>query len=233
MELFIDLHMHSCLSPCGDEMMTPGNIVGMAFLKGLDVIAVCDHNTMGNLTAIKSAADMMGVVLLPGIEVTTSEEVHVLCYFPSIETALSFGELIFSHVPNLSNNAAFFGRQVYMNDQDEETGEEQRLLITATDLSIDDVARLCEEHGGAFVPAHIGKQSNGIIGVLGFLPENIHYDALEVSGGEINDESLLEKYTCLKSSDAHQLEDIFEKVFSINVEEKTAISVFNYIKAKT
>ena len=232
MELFIDLHMHSCLSPCGDEMMTPGNIVGMAFLKGLDAIAVCDHNTMGNLLAVKSAADMMGIVLLPGIEVTTSEEVHVLCYFPDIETALPFGELIFSHVPNLPNNAAFFGRQIYMNDQDEETGEEKKLLITATDLSVDEVARLCAEHGGAFVPAHIGKQSNGIIGVLGFLPENIHYDALEISGGIFSDETIEQRYTCLKSSDAHQLEDISEKVFSISAAEKTAISVFNYIKSK-
>jgi PHP family Zn ribbon phosphoesterase len=234
-ELFVDLHIHSCLSPCGDELMTPGNIVGMAYLKGLDAIAVCDHNTMGNLLAVKAAADMMGIILLPGIEVTTREEVHVLCYFPDIESALPFGAYIYEHLPNFANNAAFFGRQIYMNEQDEEIGEERKLLVSATDLPMNQVARVCRAHGGAFVPAHIGRPSNGALGVLGFLPADIEYDALEVSGGHIDGAALsyfMEKHICLRSSDAHQLEDISEKVFSLNAANRTAYSIFCSLKSK-
>ncbi len=234
-ELFVDLHIHSCLSPCADELMTPGNIVGMAYLKGLDAIAVCDHNTMGNLSAVKAAADMMGLVLLPGIEVTTREEVHVLCYFPDIESALPFGAYIYEHLPDFPNNAAFFGRQIYMNEQDEETGEEKKLLVSATDLPMDEVARACRAHGGAFVPAHIGRASNGALGVLGFLPPDIKYDALEISGGHVGEpmlESLMGKYKCLRSSDAHQLQDISEKVFSLNAANCTAYSIFCSVKSK-
>ncbi|MGI5899979.1 MAG: PHP domain-containing protein [Christensenellales bacterium] len=234
-ELFVDLHIHSCLSPCADKLMTPGNIVGMAFLKGLDAIAVCDHNTMGNLAAVKAAADMMGVVLLPGIEVTTREEVHVLCYFPDMERALPFGAYIYEHLPDFKNNAAFFGRQIYMNEQDEEIGEEKKLLISATDLSMGEVARACRAHGGAFVPAHIGRASNGALGVLGFLPPDIDYDALEISGGHVEEKtlsSLMKKFNCLRSSDAHRLEDISEKIFSLDATNCTSYSIFCSIKSK-
>ena len=132
--LFCDLHIHSCLSPCGDALMTPNNIAGMAFIKGLDVIAVCDHNSARNLPAVKAAADRMNVLLLPGMELTTREEAHMLCYFRTVQACMAFGEAIYAHLAPTPNNERFFGRQQVMNDQDEEIDVEERLLIGALDL---------------------------------------------------------------------------------------------------
>ena len=134
MNIFCDLHIHSCLSPCGDLLMTPNNIVGMAFIKQLDAIAVCDHNTAENLPAVKEVADMMGVLLLPGMELTTREEAHMLAYFPDVDSALAFSRFVHEHLPPIANRPEFFGRQVIMNSQDEEVGEEEKLLISALDL---------------------------------------------------------------------------------------------------
>ena len=181
MKLFCDLHIHSCLSPCGDALMTPNNIVGMAFIKQLDVIAVCDHNTARNLPAIQEVADMMGVVLLPGLEITTREEAHMLAYFDSVEAALAFSERIYPYLPPVPNNPRFFGEQQIMNAQDEVTGNEEKLLISALDLSFEECAALIRAGGGLCVPAHINRGSNGCLNALGFLPQGVHYDALEVS----------------------------------------------------
>ena len=109
MKIHCDLHIHSCLSPCGDMLMTPNNIVGMAFIKQLDAIAVCDHNTAENLPAVKEAADMMGVVLLPGMELTTREEAHMLAYFPDVDSALAFSREVHAHLPPIQNRPEFFG----------------------------------------------------------------------------------------------------------------------------
>ena len=132
--LFCDLHIHSCLSPCGDALMTPNNIAGMAFIKGLDVIAVCDHNSARNLPAVKAAADRMNVLLLPGMELTTREEAHMLCYFRTVQACMAFGEAIYAHLAPTPNNERFFGRQQVMNERDEEIDVEERLLIGALDL---------------------------------------------------------------------------------------------------
>ena len=132
--LFCDLHIHSCLSPCGDALMTPNNIAGMAFIKGLDVIAVCDHNSARNLPAVKAAADRMNVLLLPGMELTTQEEAHMLCYFRTVQACMAFGEAIYAHLAPTPNNERFFGRQQVMNERDEEIDVEERLLIGALDL---------------------------------------------------------------------------------------------------
>ena len=109
MAFAVDLHIHSCLSPCGDEEMTPSNIAGMAYLKGLDAIALTDHNGWQNLPAMEKTCAAYGVVLLPGFEVTTREEVHMLCYFPSVEEACVFGPLVQEHLPAVENIPTLFG----------------------------------------------------------------------------------------------------------------------------
>ena len=179
--LFCDLHIHSCLSPCGDALMTPNNIAGMAFIKGLDVIAVCDHNSARNLPAVKAAADRMNVLLLPGMELTTREEAHMLCYFRTVQACMAFGEAIYAHLAPTPNNERFFGRQQVMNERDEEIDVEERLLIGALDLPFEACAARIREAGGLCVPAHINRGNSGVLGALGFLPQGVHYDALEVS----------------------------------------------------
>ena len=230
MKLFCDLHIHSCLSPCGDALMTPNNIVGMAFIKQLDAIAVCDHNSARNLPAVKAVADTMGVVLLPGMELTTREEAHMLCYFRDVETCMAFGEAIYAHLPPIPNREAFFGRQQVMNEQDEEIAVEERLLISALDLGFEECARLIHEAGGLCVPAHINRGANGVLGALGFLPEGVPYDALEVARElPVPPGTPLAGRRILHSSDAHRLECILEPEVFLTAREKSAQAIFDAI----
>ena len=229
-KLFCDLHIHSCLSPCGDSLMTPNNIVGMAFIKQLDVIAVCDHNSARNLPAIKEVADMMNVLLLPGIELTTREEAHMLCYFKTVEACVAFGEMIYAHLPPIPNNEKFFGRQQVMNAQDEEIAVEDRLLISALDLGFEECEKLIHAAGGLCVPAHINRGSNGVLNALGFLPAGVHYDALEISKRVTMPPIDLTEYHLLESSDAHYLENTLEPEFALEAEERTIDAVFEAIR---
>ena len=118
MNLYADLHIHSCLSPCGDQDMTPGNILGMAKIKGLDVVAISDHNAAGNLPAAQKIAEAYDLLLVPAIEITTREEVHMLGYFPSVEAAVSFGNMLKEHLPPKKNKPSLFGQQLIMNEDD-------------------------------------------------------------------------------------------------------------------
>ena len=229
-KLFCDLHIHSCLSPCGDSLMTPNNIVGMAFIKQLDVIAVCDHNSARNLPAIKEVADMMNVLLLPGMELTTREEAHMLCYFRTVEECVAFSETVYAHLPPIPNNEKFFGRQQVMNAQDEEIAVEDRLLISALDLSFEECERLIHAAGGLCVPAHINRGSNGVLNALGFLPAGARYDALEVSKKVAMPPVDLAGYRLLESSDAHYLENILEPEFILEAEKRSIDAVFEAIR---
>lgn len=232
MNIFCDLHIHSCLSPCGDMLMTPNNIVAMAFIKQLDAIAVCDHNTAENLPAVKEVADMMGVVLLPGMELTTREEAHMLAYFPDVDSAVRFGRLVHEHLPPIPNRPEFFGRQVIMDAQDEEVGEERTLLISALDWSFEECERQIHLHGGLCVPAHINRGSNGVLNALGFLPGGARYDALEISDAVAMPPIDITGQRTLRSSDAHYLENILEPTFQLEVREKSAQGVFDAIAGR-
>ena len=181
--MWVDLHMHSCLSPCADDDMTPANICGMAHIKGLDAIAVTDHNTARNLPYVKEAADYYGLILLPGMEITTKEEVHLLGYFQDVETAVKVGEIFSSHLPPMKNRPSYFGNQLVMNTDDEVVAEEDRLLIGATDLTIEQCAAIIREHGGAPVPAHINRGSNGLLKNLGMFPVGVDFPVVEVTPG--------------------------------------------------
>jgi hypothetical protein len=225
MRAYCDLHLHSCLSPCGDEAMTPGNIAGMAHLKGLDLIAVTDHNTARQLPAVEAACRRMGVNLLPGMELTTREEAHLLAYFPSVEAALAFSERVYLLLPDMPNMPDFFGRQLILDEDDGVLGVEDRLLISALDMSLEDLTAGIRAFGGLPVPAHINRGANGLLNALGFLPPGSDFAALEIvpalpcpgdySGWKI-----------LRSSDAHRLEDMFERVFFLELPEPTAAGFF-------
>lgn len=211
--MFVDLHIHSCLSPCADNDMTPANICGMAHLKGLQAIAVTDHNTARNLPYVKEAADYYGLILLPGMEVTTKEEVHLLGYFPTVEAAVEAGEFFSSHLPPMPNMPDFFGHQYVMNTDDEVLDEETRMLIGATDLDLSECTEAIHARGGIAVPAHINRGSNGLLVNLGMMPLEPEFRLVEVSASLPIDERILNKRTVLHSSDAHQLGAISEATF--------------------
>ena len=229
MKVAVDLHMHSCLSPCGDMDMTPNNIVNMCKLKGLDMIAVTDHNTAGQLPPIKLIADALGIGLLPGIELTTAEDAHMLAYFRTVDEALAFSEEIYAHLPPIKNKPDLFGVQAYMNDDDEIVCEEPKLLISALDLSINELFRRVTELGGLAIPAHINRGANGILQSLGFLPPDIPFPALEVSIGFPLPHKGIPDVKQLHSSDAHYLENIFERVEFLELNTPTPNAFFDYI----
>lgn len=216
--MFVDLHIHSCLSPCADDDMTPANICGMAHLKGLDAIAVTDHNTARNLPYVQEAADFFHLILLPGMEITTREEVHLLGYFPTVEAAVEAGEFFSIHLPPLKNRPDFFGHQYIVNTEDEIVAEEDRLLIGATDLSLAECTQAVRSRGGIAVPAHINRSSNGLLVNLGMMPEEPSFPLVEVWPDLPIAEDVLAGRSVLNASDAHQLGKIREAVFDVPVE---------------
>lgn len=228
MKYFYDLHIHSDLSPCGDEEMTPNNIVNMAYIKGLNIISVTDHNTTENLPAIMELCDKTDIKVIPGIEVTTKEEVHVLCYFKELENAMKFGKIIYESLPDIQNNPFIFGQQNIYNVKDEITGVLNKLLISATTYSLKELCLLTEKYHGVTVPAHINKKSNSILGTLGFIPFDIKINFVEIyTKAELNNK-LIKNLNILKNSDAHMLIDISE---TVNFIELTNIEdIYDYLK---
>lgn len=251
MRIFADLHIHSCLSPCADMDMTPANICAMAALKGLAAIAVTDHNSARNLKAAQHAATARGLVLLPGLEIATREEVHLLAYFPTLEQAVSAGEFFSSHLPKTPNVPRIFGKQAVMDERDEKIGEEERMLIAATDVPLGQAVEAVRRLDGLAVPAHINRGANGLLVNLGFFPEGLDFPAVEVcaslneDGGLLRGqapalrktysypevgEDILRGKVILHSSDAHCLGDILEPVFSLEVQTLSAPGILKALK---
>lgn len=220
--LYYDLHIHSCLSPCGDDDMTPSNIIGMAALKGLDVIALTDHNSCRNCPAAIEHGKNMGVTVIPGMELTTSEEVHVICLFSSLTDALSFDSYVYEHLLPVKNKEHIFGKQQIMNENDEVLEHVEKLLINATDISFDQVDTLVSSFHGICYPAHLDKSSTSLISNLGFIPPDSRFRCAEIQ--DLTTLHTLKKSnphleTChiINCSDAHYLWDIKEpehRIFS-------------------
>ena len=210
MKFYYDMHIHSDLSPCGSEDMTPNNIVNMSDIKGLNIISITDHNATDNLPAVMELCNNTGIEFVPGIEVTTKEEVHVLCYFKNIDNAMRFGGLIYSSLPDIPNIPSIFGQQNIYDSRDEITGTLDKLLISTSIYSLTEICSLTEQYHGTMVPAHINKKSNGLIGVLGFIPHDIKVKFVEVYTKAAIDGELIKNLEILKNSDAHYLTDISE-----------------------
>ena len=230
MKAYCDLHLHSCLSPCGDDEMTPWNLVGMARVKGQDVIALTDHNTARNAPEAMRAGKEYGVEVLAGMEITSKEEAHILGYFPTLEDALSASDEVDAHLPEIRNDPSLFGNQTIIGQDDEPVGQIDKLLINATDLSVDEVCALVKRHHGVPVPAHINRGANGMIGALGLMPFLPEHPVVEVYAGVDCPAYATKGRFQLHSSDAHRLEDMQERVFALEVEDKTAKGVFDAIK---
>ena len=211
-----DLHIHTCLSPCGDALMTPPNIANMANIKGLDIIAITDHNSSRNVRAVMKAAEGLKLSVIPGIEVTTAEEIHIVCLFPNVDSAERAGSELEKHLPQVPNRPEYFGEQVIMDENEKITGIFPLLLPNALDISIDALPKLVGFFGGFCYPAHIDRASNSIIAVFGEVPETPRFPCLEVhdpQGFFANAENMCYRdgYTIITSSDAHRLQDVSER----------------------
>lgn len=208
-----DLHTHTVLSPCGDLEMSPVNIVDAAISKGLDIIGITDHNSALQCKTIKNVAGQKGVFVLCGLEVTTKEEVHCLAFFEKDEQLNNFSRYIYEHLADFPNDPDKFGYQAVVDENELILDQPEKLLISATDLTIESLEKKVHEKGGLFIPAHIDRVSNGIIGQLGFIPPDLNFDALELSRfaayKDFASKDLQgQDYTFIQSSDAHYIEDI-------------------------
>ena len=236
-DLSYDLHIHSCLSPCGDDDMTPANIVGMASLKGLDVIALTDHNTCRNCAPAMAEAEKHGLLLIPGMELTTMEEVHAVCLFRTIEAALDFDAYVYGRLMKIPNDEKIFGRQEIYGAGDRIIGSEPNLLINATDIEFDAVQALVGQYGGVMFPAHLDKSTTSLISNLGFIPEGSRFNTAELRDMK-NLHRLRAQHPYLSScriisnSDAHYLEHINEPELTIAAEEKSIDAVIELLSEK-
>jgi len=213
-----DFHIHSCVSPCASLEMSPAAIAEKAKEKGLDLVALTDHNTALNCPAFKANCAELGLWSLYGMEVTSSEEAHLVCLFEDVVTALEFSEFVYKYMPDIPNKPEVFGDQVYVDENEEILGEVEKYLGNASGLSIDDVREEVFFRNGLFIPAHVDKPVFSIVSQLGFLPE-ADYTAIEVfNPANAKDYS---KYPVISDSDAHYLDDVAKKHLYIDVEEKS------------
>lgn len=227
-----DLHLHSCLSPCGDNDMTPANIIGMAAVKELDVIALTDHNSCLNCPAAMELGARAGITVIPGMELTTEEEVHVVCLFPTLDSALSFDSIVASRLQHVTNRPDIFGHQYIMDTSDTITGEVEDLLINATDIGFSDIPGLLAPLGGIMIPAHLDKSTTSLISNLGFVPPDSSFTVFELKDlknlhSMRRDHPYLNGCNVITDSDAHYLWDINEPVNTLFVHEKSIEAVLD------
>lgn len=236
MLLNYDLHIHSCLSPCGDNDMTPYNIVNMAKLLGYDIIALTDHNSCLNCPGAVKAGEEAGITVVPGMELCTSEEIHTVCLFSDLEKALDFSEFVRNSMMYVKNDAKIFGDQLITDEMDKIIGTEDILLTTASGISIDDAVKEVKKFGGAVFPAHLDRASYSVLSVLGFLYPEMGFSAAGFTHKAFipqyeEKHPLLKNMKKLRNSDAHYLENMVEPSVAIDLPECSAQAAVEYIKA--
>jgi 3',5'-nucleoside bisphosphate phosphatase len=207
-----DLHVHTCLSPCADLDMHPAALVRRAVERRLDVIAICDHNASENVRYVMRAGRNEPLAIIPGMEITTSEEAHILALMPGLDELGRIQKIIYDHLPG-KNDERLFGCQAVVNEKGEVEEINERLLIGAVQVSMNELIGIIHELGGLAVASHIDRESFSVISQLGFVDEDSGFDALEISRALGTTEARkqypeLSHYPFITSSDAHFLADI-------------------------
>lgn len=227
-----DLHVHTCLSPCTELDMSPTKILTSAKKKGIDILGICDHNSSENSLAIMNASKKTNIHVIPGMEVTSREEVHVLALFDDIGNALKLQESIYRNLPG-ENDEEAFGMQVIVSEKEEVLGFNDKLLIGATTIPLEEVLQLIHSFDGVAIASHVDRESFSIIGQLGFIPENLELDALEISPNMTITEAkkkFKDNYPITCSSDAHYPNDIGRGFTSFLLEEGTVAEIKKALK---
>ena len=224
-QYFADFHIHTVLSPCGDLLMTPQNIIDQALEVGLDIIAITDHNSAKNVEVAVELAENTDLTVIPGMEVESKEEVHLVCLFPTVGQVLKWQEIVYDSLPNISNDEEVFGPQIITDLNDQYIKKEEKLLLRATDLSIEEIITGVKDIGGLVIPAHIDKNNYSLIANLGFINPELDIMGVEISKNISKDKAenkfkQLKNYSLVCSSDAHYLEDISKQMI-LYLEEPT------------
>ena len=227
MRIKYDLHIHSALSPCADDNMTPSNIVGFAKLQGLDAVAIADHNAIANVKVAMDVGDAFDVVVVPAMELQTAEDIHVLCLFEKFEDLQSFYNSI--NFADIQNRAEIFGEQLILDEDDNILGQEQRMLLVASGVSVEEVVSLAKQHNGIAVAAHIDREENGMVAILGTVTED--FSVVEISATATKQ---IQCYTTgrkvITNSDAHTLEDIGVADGELEVTERSAKGILQALR---
>jgi PHP family Zn ribbon phosphoesterase len=208
-----DLHVHTCLSPCADLTMSPKRIVDNCRAKKIDIVAICDHNSAENTKATMNAACNTTLTVIPGMEISSAEEAHVIALLPTYEAAQLLQDLVYDNLATGENDEDIFGEQLVVNEFDEIEVHNKRLLISATCLPISNIVDEIHRLGGIAIASHVDREVYSIIGQLGFIPEGLPLDALEISASTTLTEARkrfpeINAYPLISSSDAHYLDDI-------------------------
>ena len=224
-EFRCDFHVHTCLSPCADLDMYPRAVVAMSLARRLDIIAICDHNSSENVQYVIKCAEGTGLAVLPGMEITSSEEVHILALFDKLENLNHLQGLVYRHLPG-KNDENIFGCQAIVNEHDEVEGLSERLLIGATTLPLHEIVSEIHSLGGLAIAAHIDRESFGILGQLGFIPDGLPLDALEITrrtglAGARRRYPELARLPMIESSDSHVITDVGKGITRALMEEAT------------
>lgn len=209
----VDLHLHTVVSPCAEVEMIPPLIVDRALSLGLDVLAVTDHNTAENVAAVQRAAKGTALQVIPGMEVQTREEVHVVCLFDTLEQVDAWQEVVYDHLPPLKNKEQVFGAQFVVDETGDFVRMNERLLLTSTNLSIEAVVREVRALGGLAIAAHVDRQGFSLIANLGFVPEGLELAALEISRrgtlAQVRERfPQVRDWPLIRAGDAHRLSEI-------------------------
>ncbi len=234
MRIAADLHLHSCLSPCGDNDMTPYNLVNMAKLLGYDMIALTDHNSCLNCESAVKVGESIGLTVVPGMELCTAEEIHCICLFPELKKALEFSDFIHSTMPDIPNKPEIYGEQRIMDTADGILGYENKLLHLASSVSIDDLSALIKNYDGACFPAHLDRSSYSALSVLGFLYPELDFKAVEFTpdadlNAYLEKNDILKNMKIFRNSDAHYLENMIEPLQFPDLPECSARALVSYI----
>lgn len=208
--------------------MAPSMIVTRALKAGLDLIAICDHNSAENVASVARAAEGTGLAVIPGMEITSREEVHVVALFRDDDEARAVQEIVYQHLDG-ENAPEIFGEQLVMDDKDQVLRRNSRLLIGATDLSLEAVVRTIHDAGGTAIAAHVDRPSFSVISQLGFIPAGVAFDAAEVCGEDLS--AVPDELPVIRSSDAHRLEEIGSRRTGLMIEQGTAAEIQMALKA--
>lgn len=225
--MYYDLHIHSALSPCADDSMTIHNIFNMAYIKGLDLIAICDHNSLKqqhHLSQLIENEILKGHLdFVHGVELQSQEEIHLLAYFSKGTDLVLIQNWLDAHLVKKENDTNYYGHQYILDEQDQIVGEEKYSLLQSLDLDIYEIIEAVHAWQGVVVLAHVLAKRYGIVEVYNGIPQDLDYDGLEVSCPQ-EYRALKKRVPDLKdclilmNSDAHRLEDISEPVYQIERE---------------
>jgi PHP family Zn ribbon phosphoesterase len=236
-EWVLDLHIHSLLSPCADMVMTPSNVVRQAKQLGIDAIAITDHNTAENAASFIEKGRQCGLTVIPGMELQTREDVHIVCLFDSLEQINKWQEIVYKKLPLMENNKHVFGEQWVVDKDDNFIKELDQLLLIGSDLTVDEAVETVHELGGICIASHVDRPSYSLWGHLGYLPDNLQLDGVELTPHLPRDEKQLQEivnagFSYVVSSDAHYEDSIKPPQCFAYMEEVSTLELKKAMKNK-